>query len=498
MKYYQLFVFSVLSFITYVNSEIRFVWKLISEGAKSPYTIDSNNLDLFSEEWTTGAGVLTEVGYRMHYLLGTKDKSNYEDFISESYDPSEIYVRAGEYNTTVMSASAYLTGLFPPGVGPELTPAQRALAYPGSSNKNFGDFDEDTFGSYALPNGLQVVPIHVFDNYDKKYFFMKFELCNNAVDNFEDNMKEDDIEADLETFQNTYGSALMQILSISDIDDFLNYEYVYNICNNFIADYVQGKTLKSFTDNGISLTSFNETCTTFHTTDLYEIRAGYSTDNFLPRAVMSSFKDEILMWMDNRVDNDNNDVDYVEYTAPKLVVFSVPDYAIASMIAYISKEKGIDTYAVPSASSFAFELYNADGTTIGNDLSNDDYNVDVNFNGVVIATYSYTEFRDMIDGAWNEDTVRDECANDLVEKYGYKRATIACGVLLGVFFVLFVIVFLAYRKKKGSSGDYDNKVSQTAPKETTENVNDNKKNKEEIKVGDEKEEKAKEEDNLKA
>lgn len=492
MKNYHLFLFSLITLISYINSELRFVWKLISEGAKAPLVIDSKNRDMFDEEWTIGAGTLTAVGFRMQYLLGTKDRQTYTNFISQKYSAEEVYIRAGEYNTTVMSANSYLQGLFPSGTGPDLTPSQRNIAYPPTL-RNFGDFDQSTFGSPALPYNIQVVPVHVFDNIDKKYFFMKFELCNPATDRFEDNWEEDSIESDLESFQSKYGSALMQILSQTDIDVFLEYEYVYNICNSFIADYIEGKVLKKFTDNGIALKDFNETCTNFHTTDLYDVRAGYNTDVFLPNATMSAFKDEITMWMDSRITKDNSgkSTEYTSYSNPKLVIFSVPDTTIAAIIAYVSKSKGIDIFPVPFASSLSFELNNAAGTTLGAQLTNEDYNVNLVYNGAVIGTYSYMEFREMINKAWSEEEVYDKCANDIIEKYGFKKATIALGVLLG-FFLILLILLCIFHKKNGESEDYDRRVSQTENK-NTENNNQNYKNNDEIKVEDIKVEDKKEE-----
>ena len=107
------FLTILLSYISYINSALRFVFKVVTDGAKSPYT-DINSKDIFDEEWNA-QGVLTPVGFRQLYLLGTKDRQSYAGFLSESYNSREVYVRAAAFNNTLMSANAYLQGLFPPG-----------------------------------------------------------------------------------------------------------------------------------------------------------------------------------------------------------------------------------------------------------------------------------------------------------------------------------------------------------------------------------------------
>ena len=108
MKSKILFLTIALAVVTLSTCDLRFVFKLVSEGAKSPLYVNDANRDLFTEEWTYGPGVLTPVGYRMLYLLGTKDRQTYSSFLSSNYKSNEVYVRSGNTNSTLMSADAYL------------------------------------------------------------------------------------------------------------------------------------------------------------------------------------------------------------------------------------------------------------------------------------------------------------------------------------------------------------------------------------------------------
>jgi hypothetical protein len=472
MKSKILFLTIALAVVTLSTCDLRFVFKLVSEGAKSPLYVNDANRDLFTEEWTYGPGVLTPVGYRMLYLLGTKDRQTYSSFLSSNYKSNEVYVRSGNTNSTLMSADAYLQGLFPPGTGPELTPSQRSRAFPPTL-RNFGGFDVNSFGAAALPRRTQVVPVHTFDNQDKKYFFFNFDICTNAIGKFDKGTKEDVVDLFLENFKNTYGTNLLKVLNLSDEDDFLDYDLVFNIMNTFIADYTEGKILKRFTDNGIDLRAFNQTAYEFLANDLIQVKNSlYNEEPFLPNATMSAFRDEIKMWFSNRVNNDRNRTGYTPYSAPKYVLFSVPDYTVSAMIAYLSRNKGVAMQNVTMASSLTFELRMKDTSAVGPTLNDSDYDVYIIFNGATLRSFSLTEFTGILDSAWDEEEVRKSCSNNLVEKYGYKNATITLGVLLGVAFLILIIVLtccILDRKRKQAEHDPDYKPPvQTIPEHKTE------------------------------
>jgi len=438
-----------LSLVCFSNCALRFAFKLVSEGAKSPQTtLDSDSQDLFGEEWDN-VGTLTPVGYRMLYLLGTKDRQSYSSFLSSKFNPIEVFVRAGGFNSTLMSANAYLQGLFPPSTGPTLYPAQRVNAYPPVSS-NYGDFNAISFGSAALPNLAQVFPVHSFDKTDRKYFFLEFTKCNHFWNNFEENYNEDNVKQWLEDFKTQYGEKLLRILNINDVDRFLEYEYVKEILLSFIADYTEGKTLQKFTDNGIDLSDFNTTATEFSTLDNYNVVSGYDTDAFYPNATMSGFRDEIKMWLTNRFEGDRNGTGYVTYQRPKLSIFVVPQATLAGIVAYMARDKGTTLKPLNYASSLSFELKLNDGVSISSSLTDADYTVDYYLDGGLLTSISYSEFMDVLDRAWDEETVRKKCSNDLIDRYGWKNATIVLAVLLGIF-TLILIIMLIYCCKKPKS-----------------------------------------------
>lgn len=439
-----------LSLICDTTSNLKFVFKLVSEGARAPYTsLNTNNQDMFGEAWTNN-GVLTPVGYRMLYLLGTKDRQRYSSLLSSSYNSKELYARSGWYNSTQMSANAYLQGLFPPSTGPTLIPSQRAKAYPPVSS-NYGDFNELTFGKGALPNQAQVFSIQSFDQKDRKYFFIDFSLCNHFWNKYDSNTNENNVKNWLANFQKTYGNNLLRVLNMNDITKFLDYNYVKGVLLTYIADYTEGKTLQRFTDNGIDLGQFNSTAYEFANMDMYQVVSGYQTDAFYPNATMSGFKDEISTWMSNVLKADKNLTEYTPYDKPKFSVFFVPQYVLGGIVAYIARDKGTNLNQITFASSLSFELRLNNEAIKSSDLTDSNYSVDYFLDGSLLKTISFTEFVDILNRAWVEESVRVKCSNNLIDRYGFKNATIVLAVLLGVATIILIILLIFCCKKPKSA-----------------------------------------------
>ena len=49
---------------------------------------------------------------RQHYLLGTSIRNKYKNFISNEFNPNEIYVISSDVNRTLISAYSNLLGIF--------------------------------------------------------------------------------------------------------------------------------------------------------------------------------------------------------------------------------------------------------------------------------------------------------------------------------------------------------------------------------------------------
>jgi len=108
------------------QEKIIFAATLIRHGDRSPI----HHIKTSPCTWTPGLGELTPVGINQEYLLGKSLRARYVDelgLLPPKYRDDSIYARSSDYNRTIMSAQAFLCGLYPPGTGPLLDNSEPAL-----------------------------------------------------------------------------------------------------------------------------------------------------------------------------------------------------------------------------------------------------------------------------------------------------------------------------------------------------------------------------------
>jgi len=98
------------------DEKLAFVFELVRHGARAPY--EQMDIEEFPE--TVSAGILTPEGMRQRYLLGRRNRQRFVEkynFLSESYNPDEIYMQSTNVNRTIQSGYSELMGLYPPQIG---------------------------------------------------------------------------------------------------------------------------------------------------------------------------------------------------------------------------------------------------------------------------------------------------------------------------------------------------------------------------------------------
>ena len=105
--------------------KLLFVWKHFRHGARGPYIgiNPKTHLDFIGETWNT-VGELTPLGLRMHYLLGVATKKRYSNFLSEKYNPNELYISSTNVNRTLLSVYSFLKGFYDNNTSIDLTEKQ--------------------------------------------------------------------------------------------------------------------------------------------------------------------------------------------------------------------------------------------------------------------------------------------------------------------------------------------------------------------------------------
>jgi hypothetical protein len=354
------------------------------------------------------------------------------------------------FNNTIASAQAHLQGLFPQGAGPNLSGYQRNVAYPPQGKSGYGDFVQEEMGAPALPYNSQVYPVKTYSNKEYRNFFM-YNIKDNCQDSYYetiDNRRSTGTKDYLKNIDDKYGAKLSQALGITDRNVFQNYYYTYMVMKNFISGYLDGKLHKRLTDVGLNLTEFNNTATEFLNYDLYQVQNS-GNETLLPEITFGVFAKELIDQMDQRIELDNSFSEYSEFN-PKIMISSVGEVVVASMLKYFAGALKSNTYYVPYASSLNIELHRTDILQTA-EVSESDYYVDISFNDITLKTLSYSEFRKILENGWSERKTRWECSLTPFQFWGYQNATITLGVLLGVCVVLIFIVIICWSCNRSKS-----------------------------------------------
>lgn len=455
-----LFAFGVIiSFIEFIytqnanTSELRFIYNVLRHGARAPEHGVKNGIDMFGEVWAAPAE-LTEVGQRMHFLLGTRNRIKYGGFLSSTYDPTQIYARSSDYNRTNISGQSHVQGLFPIGTGPTLTASQKAIAFPSVYHNWNAAINTQVDG--AIPQKINVLPIHIYPRDDRRYFFYYgFSTCTPLMTEFENNIKDPKIQDFMNKFRNQYGNAIVNALKLPT-DYFNSFMNMHLFFDAFIAGYTQGKKLAILTDAGIDLKTMNVTAYDFEKMFIYDYYNG--GQNMLAKITFSGMADELLTWVKTRVDLDiSGKEEYITYQAPKSVFLFLHDVTLASFMTHLKNifPEFNQLYYTPFASQLTIELHRTAGLAAGN-YTAADYSITFNFNDNIFGPIKYTVFDQIIrDNHMTQDDIDDYCDGYFsFISFAFKHATIALGVLAGFFFILFIVVLICCKKcyrRKGSA-----------------------------------------------
>jgi len=139
--------------------QVVFVAEMCRHGSRAPITLYPWDED---GRWSNGAGELSYVGMRQHFLLGSELRQRYiveDPVLSPSYTATQVYFRSTDVNRTLMSAQSQLMGLYPQGTGPKLPLEEAFTAVPPITVENENEIIS-FLDSKALIYQSQAVPIH--------------------------------------------------------------------------------------------------------------------------------------------------------------------------------------------------------------------------------------------------------------------------------------------------------------------------------------------------
>ena len=103
---------------------------------------------------------------RQHYLLGKSVRNKYKNFISNEFNPNEIYIISTDVNRTLVSAYSHLLGIY------NITNVNKN-AY--INNKNYSDIINNKINNEE--KNYKIFPIHIYDEKDLKFQLYRTHTC---------------------------------------------------------------------------------------------------------------------------------------------------------------------------------------------------------------------------------------------------------------------------------------------------------------------------------
>ena len=437
----------IISVLSLSYEKLLFVHTHFRHGARgaSKGGFEGLGKDYMGINWET-SGELTEVGMRGQYILGYYTKMKYKNFISDKYDPREILIYSSRIRRAIHSGYSYLFGLYPFNKENFLNNYQINNSYPpGNINKELININLK-LGNFPIPNGLNIIPIHIFNIKDRYFFLFDSIILSDCQPNHDlrkKALKSKEIVDFVQYFKNKYGEQLNHFFKIDKTDfewEFLN---IQDLCDNFVSDKTQGENLSYFYEHTkINFTEFEKDC---H--NEFAINFKYYIFNNKDLVFMSQtpIMKQLIKYMKNRIYIEENHLNDLNYSSPKIVAYSSHDSTMSGILIWMKEIFG-SKYVEPTFSScLFFELHKKDNL---NDLKGtfEDYYVKFLMNDEELINLNFKFFIEKSEEYfWSEKNIEDFCQFNIIN-IDIFNAKIKRYLLILCFLFMIFIMMIFYLK----------------------------------------------------
>ena len=432
---------------------LLFVFSHFRHGARTSSKLDKNGKDFFNETYNKD-GELVAAGLRMNFLLGMRNKKRYENLLSKTYEPRELFVLTTDVNRTILSAMSQFMGMYET---EQLSESVKKLAIPpvfdSHQNSSLLKKGLDILGNYSLPGKFDLIPIHAMDNAYTRF------TCKKSKSFKESNYNIVNVTNFTKTFNETYGERLITYFNISDKNYFHNMKTIINLCDQYISSKYEGKEnkIKKFEEEShINLTEFEESCNEGIKLKYRYVENG-DKENISVKVRSSRIMKDILIYMERKIKDDrNNDTDvskysFNDYSRPKMFFLSAHESTVAPMQIFIQIAFNIsDYYHIKFSSNVFFELYRNNGPLKG-DFS--DYYVEYYFDDKLVGNWTYADFRsNILRVAWDEKTIDNFCETPTTDS-SKTWIILTIVTILTFILIIYVIVLISIKFSKNKERD---------------------------------------------
>jgi len=390
------------------EDKLIFVWEHFRHGARGPYiAVDpKTNLDFIGEKWD-GTGEITPLGMRMLYLLGISNKKKYSKFLSQSFNPNELFIISTNVNRTITSVDSFLKGFY--NNKTSINMSQTQIERSNILNSNYSDkinLKIKELENKSLENGENTIPVHIFDR--EKLEFGLYDLSNcPGIDIYkkknQNSEKVKNIYEEIIRHTNeTFGQYIFDFMKVSDPLYLWNKTNNYYLADTFFSDYFDNREMKNIRETHIDMEAFYHNSLNVTYIDTYYSEFGIpSTETVYITA--SPILRNLLNYIYLRIDLDKNGkTDDIIPNSPRFVILSGHDTSLAPIDIFMESEFGVEFKMATYASSQTFELWK-NGTT-------GKYSIHYLFNQEEKGVYDFDTFKNKLEAKlYTQDQIKKIC-----------------------------------------------------------------------------------------
>ena len=416
--------------------KLIFVYEHMRHGARGPpFDSNSNFTDEYGTKWF-GDGDLTNIGKRMHYILGIRNRKKYSSLINiNKFNPKEILIKSTNSNRTIQSVLSQLYGIYLPGIGDKLNNDKEIeFAYP--PNKKYLSYDVikevNQLGNFSLINGIEIFPIHPFEN--GKLFLNEISECPNMKKIKENLIKKSNITIIYDKINKEFGNELKNYFNYSDTNFIYDFNKIISITDNFICNYIHNKNLDDFLNKTkINKDKFYNISIELHTAFLYQNQC----DLEICTMTASPLMEDLLIYISNRIKYQNEE----NYKYPKFVIHSGHDTTLSPIEYFMFGVFGTQYKYIDFASNVLFEVYKSENYSSG-------YFVKYIIDDEEVLNIDFEEFKSKINKSiWSKEKINNFCG---INTSKFSTLSIIIIIILSIFSLIMIgiNVVLCYKIKK--------------------------------------------------
>ena len=441
---YHFLLICYLCVIPYISTqEIRFVFEMFRHAARDPTDHLNENLeDWFGFKWS-GVKELTNVGLRQSYLTGYSDYLRYvkeKKLLSETFDPREVYLISTDSHRTLLTANAYLQGLYHQGTGPRLSEGQKTLAVPPN---DLTSCSGEIQNSDALPFQMNILPIHSFFSADRYIQLQDKKFCPGVTGYYEKTQSTKEMETLLKEIADKFGDNITTVAKEFNKEMFLNYEHAYSILDAVLCADVDGRDFSAFEKNDINRTELVEYAYKFFNQDFQIIQ---ESRNKVGEITMSPVFTQIKKWMDTKISYDKQGKSgYKGFDMPKFVMYTAHDSTMAVFNYFMELNFQSELNYPTFASRINLELVR---NSKENDIVKDsDYFIEYYFNERLIQTIPYEKFANQLNKVLKTtEEIAEFCRFDSGEDLNYYSIVTIIFIVIAISLII-GIIHIFYKQK---------------------------------------------------